>query len=198
MPTRQFDPGFPGQRAVPAQPLSQAAFEQLRVAQRADTIGQHAGKRQVRLITRQPQGQCAKGLGHGGAIDHPQHRHTEMPRQIGARRRTVEQPHDAFDQDQVGFSGGFPQQPATLLLADHPHVQLIHRRTAGALEDHRIEKVGPALEHSDLAPLIAMQSGQCRGDGGLALARGRRGNQYRRTVPRLTHNSTPFCALIPA
>ena len=79
------------------------------MAQRADAVGQHAGERQVRLIARQPQGQRAEGLGHGGAIDHTQHRHPKMPRQIGARRRTVEQSHDAFDQNQIGFSRGFPQ-----------------------------------------------------------------------------------------
>ena len=34
MAARQFDPGFPGQRAVPAQTFGEAAFEQLRMALR--------------------------------------------------------------------------------------------------------------------------------------------------------------------
>jgi hypothetical protein len=109
------------------------------------------------------------------------HRHAEVPRQVGAGRRAVEQAHDTFDQDQVGFARGFPQQ-RRLLLADHPHVQLIHRRTAGALEDHRVEKVRAAFEHAHLAPLVAVQTGQRGGDGGLALTGGRRGDQHRRAM----------------
>ena len=198
MAARQLDPGFPRQRAVPTQTFGEAAFEQLRMTQSADAVGQHPGKRQVRLIARQPQRQCTKGLGHGGAIDHTKHRHAEMPRQISTGRRAVEQAHHAFDQDQIGFGGGFPQQAAAFLLADHPHVHLIHRRTAGALENHRVEEVRAALEHAHLAPLIAMQTSERGSNGGLALTGGRRGNQYRRAVTWLIQSSTPFCALMPA
>ena len=187
MTTRQFDGGFAGQRAIPTQAFGQAAFKQLRVTQGAHAVGQDTGKRQVRLIARQPQGQGTKGLGHGGAVDHAQHRHAEVPRQISTGWRTVEQAHDTFDEDQVRFARGLPQQPTTLLLADHPHVQLIHRRTAGALQNHRIEKVRATFEHTNLASLIAMQTGQRGGDGGLALTGGRRGNQYRRALTRAIH-----------
>ncbi len=168
------------------------------MAQGADAVGQHASEWQVRLILRQAQRQGAKGLRHGGAVDHAEHRHTEVARQISAGWRAVEQAHHPFNQNQVGFGGGFPQQAATFLLADHPHVQLIHRRTAGALEDHRVEKIRTAFEYAHLTPLIAMQTGECSGDGGLALTGGRRGNQYRRAVTWLLQSSTPFCALIPA
>jgi hypothetical protein len=82
-----------------------------------------------------------------------QHRHAEVPRQVGAGRRAVEQAHHAFDQDQVGLARRFPQR-ATFLLADHPHVQLIHRRAAGALEDHRVEKSGPHLNTRTLRPRL--------------------------------------------
>jgi hypothetical protein len=78
------------------------------MAQSAYAVGQHAGKRQVRLIARQAQGQCAKGLGHGGTVDHTEHRHAEMPRQVGAGRCAIEQAHHAFDQDQVGLTRRFP------------------------------------------------------------------------------------------
>ncbi|MNH11710.1 hypothetical protein D3C79_712320 [compost metagenome] len=105
---RQFDAGFSRQPAVPAQPFGQAAFEQLSVAQGTDAVGQHPGKRQVRLIARQAQGQGTEGLGHGRAIDHRQHRHTKMTSKVGARWRAIEQPHDPFDQDQVGLSRRFP------------------------------------------------------------------------------------------
>ena len=105
----QLDPGFAGQRAIPAQALGEAAFEQLRMTQRTDAVGQHPGERQVRLVTRQAQGQGTEGLGHGGAVDNAQHRHAEMPRQVGAGRRAVEQAHYAFDQNKIGLAGGLPQ-----------------------------------------------------------------------------------------
>jgi len=54
MTARQLDPGFPRQRTVPTQAFGQAAFKQLRMAQRAHAVGQYTGKRQIRLIARQP------------------------------------------------------------------------------------------------------------------------------------------------
>ncbi len=78
------------------------------MAHGADAVGQHPGKRQIGLVARQPQGQRAKGLGHGGAIDDRQHWHAKMPRQVGARGRAVEQTHDPFDKDQICFACGFP------------------------------------------------------------------------------------------
>ena len=198
MTARQLDPGLAGQRAIPTQTLGEAAFKQLRMTQGTHAIGQHARKRQVRLITRKAQRQCAKRLRHRGAVDHAEHRYTEMPRQVSARRCAVKQSHHAFDQNQIGFAGGFPQQATTFLLADHPHIELINRRTAGALEDHRIEEVRAAFEHAHLAPLIAMQTSERGSNGGLALTGGRRGDQYRRAVTWLIQSSTPFCALMPA
>ena len=140
------------------------------MAHGADAIGQDPGKRQVRLIARQAQGQRAKGLGHGGAVDHAQHRYAEMARQVCAGRRTVEQAHDPFNQNQVGFARCFPQQTAAFVGTDHPQIQLIDRRATGALENHRVEKVRAAFEHPNLAPLIAVQSGQRGSHGSLALA----------------------------
>ncbi len=168
------------------------------MAQGADAIGQHAGERQVGLIARQPQGQSAERLGHGGAIDHAQHRYTEVPRQVSAGRRAVEQAHHAFDEDQVSLPRCLPEQAAAFLLAHHPHVQLVHRRATGTLVDHRVEKVRPAFEHAHLASQVAVQTGERGGDRGFALAGRRSGDQYGRAMTGLIQSSTPFCALIPA
>ena len=160
------------------------------MAQGPHPVGQHAGERQVRLIARQAQGQGAESLGHGGAIDHPQHRHAEMPGQVGARWRAIEQPHNAFDEDQVGLASGLPQQTAAFLLAHHPHVQLVYRGAAGPLENHRIEKIRTALEHPHLASLVTVQARQGGGHGGLALAGCRSGDQYRRAMTNIIHGFT--------
>gem|GEM_PF-2764139 len=148
----------------------------------ADPIGQHAGERQVRLEAAQPVRHGAEGLRHGRAINDRQHRHAEAPRQIGRRGRAIEQAHHPFDQDQVGLARRFPEQAPRLLFADHPQVELIDRLAAGTREDHRVEKVRPALEHPHALALPRMQPRQSRGDGGLALAGCRGGNQQRRAV----------------
>ncbi len=190
MAAGQLDIGFPGQGAIPAQAFRQAAFQQLRMAQGTNPVGQHPGKRQVRLVARQAQSQGAEGLGHGGAIDHPQHRHAEMPRQIGAGRGAIEQAHDPLDQNQVGLSRRLPEQTAAFLLAHHPHVQLVHRGTTGALKNHRVEEIRAALEDPDLAPPVAVQAGKGRGHRGLALAGSRCGDQHCRAMTNISHEFT--------
>ncbi len=187
MAAGQFEADFPGQCAVPAQAFGQAVLQQLRVAYRADAIGQHAGERQIRLIARQAQRQCAKRLRHGRAVDHTEYRHAKMPGQVGARWRAIEQAHDPLDQNQVRLISRFPQQATAFIGTDHPHVQLIDRRATGPLENHRVEKVRAALEHPDLAPLVAVQACQCSGHRGFALPGGRRSDQYRRAITRGSH-----------
>jgi len=127
-------------------------------------------------------GQRAEGLGHGRAVDHRQHRHAETPRQVGGAGVAIEQTHHAFDEDQIGFVGGLPKQPARFLLADHPQVELIDGPTAGASEDHRVEKVRAALEYPHALALTRMQPSQCGGDGGLALPGRGRGDQQCRAA----------------
>ena len=168
------------------------------MTQAAHPVGQHPGERQIRLITRQAQGQRAKGLGHGRTVDNRQHRHAEVTCQVGARRGAVEQPHHPFDEDQVGFTCRLPEQPAAFLGTDHPQVQLADGGIAGAFENHGVEKVRPAFEHPHLAAQIAVQARQRGSDRGLALARSRRGNQDGGAMAGLAHSSTPFWARIPA
>ena len=110
-----------------------------------------------------------------------------MTGQICAGRGAVKQPHDPFNQDQVSFASGLPQQAPAFLCAHHPQIDLIHRRTAGALQNHRVEEIRATFKHPHLAPLIAMQTGQRGGNGGLALTGSRRGDQYRRAMTRLSH-----------
>ncbi|MNF76667.1 hypothetical protein D3C84_587870 [compost metagenome] len=176
---RQLHFGTARQRAVPADPVRQAAADQVAVALAAHPVAEDTGKGQVRLVSGQAHGQGAEGLGHGGAIDHAQHRHAEAPSQIGGRGRTVEQAHHTLDEDQVGLPRRLPQQAAALGLAHHPQVQLVDRRAGGAGQDHRVEKVRPALEYPHPLALASVQAGERGGDGGLALAGGRGGDEQR-------------------
>lgn len=179
---RQFEFGRARQAAEPAHAGRQAIAQDVAVALAADAVAEHSGKRQVRLEMRQAVGQRAEGLGHRRAVDHPQHRHAETPRQVCRRGVAIEQAHHPFDEDQVGLAGGPRQQASRFGLADHPQVELVDRRAGGAGEDHRVEEVRPALEHPYPPPLARMQAGQGGGDGGLALAGGRGGDQQGRTA----------------
>ena len=66
---------------------------------------------------------------------------------------------------------------AAVGLAIHPQIQLVHRLAAGELVPVRVQKVWPALEHLHAKTPARMQPRQRRRHRGLALPRGRGGNQ---------------------
>jgi len=164
----------------------------------ADLVGEHGGNLHIGSIARQALHQRAEGLRHGRPVDHGQHRHAEARGQIGGGRAAVEQAHYALDQDQIGIARGIVQKLAATILADHEQIELVDGRSAGTLQDHRIEEVGPALEDAHASPGIAMTPGERRGDESLALAGGWRGDHQRRTRHCRAHRSIPTCAFTPA
>ena len=173
----QLDLGAARQGAIPANGWRQRITQDLAMAHAAHPVAQHPGERQVGLKSRQAMGQGAKGLGHARAIHHRQHRHTKAARQIRRRGRAVEQAHHPFDQNQIGLPRCLPEALAAFGFAHHPQIQLVHQCAAGAGEDHRVEKVRPALEYPHPLAGAAMQARQGGGHRGLALAGGRRGDQ---------------------
>ena len=198
MTARQANFGTARQGAVPADRGRQRITQNFAMPCAANPIAEHPGKWQIRLKGRQTMGHGAKGLGHGRAIDHRQHRYAEVSCQISRRGRTIEQAHHPFDQNQIGFTCRLPKQPAALRLANHPQIKLIHRCTAGASENHRIEKIRAAFEHPHALALARVQPCQGSGYGGLALAGSRCSDQQCRTLACGHQYSTPFCAFTPA
>ena len=143
----------------------------------ANPVTEHARKRQIRLERRQAMGHGTKGLRHRRTINHRQHRHAKVPGQIGCRRRAIEQAHHPFNQNQVGVTRRLPEQTTALGFTDHPQVELIHRRTAGASKNHRVKKIRAALEHPHALALACMQARQGCGDRGFTLTGGRCSDQ---------------------
>jgi hypothetical protein len=125
-------------------------------------------------------GKRPEGLRHGPGVDHGEHRDAEAPGQIGARRRAVEEAHDALDQDQIGFLGGVMQQAPALGFTGHPQIELVDRVAARDFQDHRVDKIRAGLEHPHAAPLGGVVAREARRDRGLALAGGGRAQQERR------------------
>jgi hypothetical protein len=165
------------QGAEPAHAGRQAGVQHLGMARAADAVGEHAGEGQAGPVAGQAVGDGAEGLGHGAGVDQGHDRNGEALGDVGGRRRAVEQAHDAFDQDQVGFAGRAGQAPARVGLAAHAEVEVLAGPAAGDGVNLRIEKIGAALEDGDAPPLAGMQAGQRRGDGGLALAGGGGGDE---------------------
>ena len=171
-----------GQGAVPGDGGRQAIAQQRGVTFAADVVGEHAGKRQVRLPGGEAVGDGGESLRHGLGVDHGHDRNAEAPRDVGAGRIAVEQPHHPFDEDQVGVPGGGVESPRGVFGPADAEIEVINRRAAGDGVDLRIEKIRPALEHANLAPLAHVQAREGGGDGGLALAGRRRGNEQSRAM----------------
>jgi hypothetical protein len=165
------------QGTEPAHTGRQAVTGHRGVAFAADPIGQHAGKGQAGAIGGEAVGDGAESLGHRPGIDHCHHRNVEATGDIGSRRRTVEQPHDAFEQNQVGIFGRASQPPARIFLAAHAEIKVLAGATTGDGVNLRIKKIRAAFENGDAPALASVQPGQCGGHGGFALTGGRRGNQ---------------------
>jgi hypothetical protein len=162
--------GIARQRAVPGDIGRQALFQQFGVVRAADAIGERRVQRGAGPVVLQTEGNGAKAVGHRRTVDHGEDRQAELARQVGGRGRAVVQPHDTFNEDQVGITRRFGQAPGDVVRAAHPQVDVLARRAAGDGVDLRVEKIRTALEDAHLAAEPGMQPGQ-RGDhGGLALA----------------------------
>ena len=85
-------------------------------------------------------------------------------------RLTVEEAHDAFDEDQIVFLRGLGQAGADVVLAADPEIEVVAGLATGHGVNLRVEKVRAALEDAHLAAEPGVQSRQRGDDGGLALA----------------------------
>src|SRR5688572_7426258 len=83
-------------------------------------------------------------------------------------------------------------------IAAHPQVQLVHRSTGRALQDHGIQEVRSGLENPYAFSVLTLTVGEGGGERGFTLARGGCGDKQRRAGAGRAHSSTPFCARTPA
>jgi hypothetical protein len=157
------------------------------VARTGDAVGDDA--RQLhRSVIAQAEHDGPGRLRHGRRIDHGQHRDAECARQVGRRRCSVIQAHDAFDQNHVGHVRGGAQLLAAGFFAHHPHVEGADRRAAGHFQQHRVEEVRAAFEDAHLLAALHQRACEGGGDGGLALAGRHGGHQH---DARVRHVKTP-------
>ncbi len=169
MALRQLHRLVAQQAAEIVQAGRQALGQHLAVTAGGDAVGEHAGKGKRGTVGGEAVGDGAEGLCHGAGIDDGQHRDAEQLGKVSAGGGAVEQPHHPFHQNQVGAFGRFGQQASALVLAYQPEIELINGIARGALEDHRIEKIGTGLEHPHRAALVTVVAGQRCSDRGLTL-----------------------------
>jgi len=150
-------------RTQPGAVVRQRLDQQIRMVTACHAIGDYTRPGQFPPVVDQTVRHRAEGAGHRTGIDNGGQRNAECLRQISTARVAVEQAHHALDQDQIGGSRGFVQQRTTFPQAGHPQIQLVDRVPAGALQDHRIEKVRPGFKHSHFATRIAVVACQPSG-----------------------------------
>jgi hypothetical protein len=180
---RQGEASVFGQMSEISDSAGNALRQHRRVARSGDPIGDHASELDVAAISSQTVSEGAESLRHGCRVDHSEDRQPETGCQIGAARLAVEQTHHAFDQDHVRNASGLVEQLTALRFAHHPQVELVHRSARGLLQDHRVEKIRPHLEHTAMQPATAEVARQASRDGGLALTGGRRAHQQEHADP---------------
>ena len=160
------------QMAAIAQALGNGFAQHLRMTRRRDAIREHAMKRHVGTITREPERDRAEGLRHAVRADHGEHRHVERGGEIGAAGRAVEEAHHAFDQDQIGIARGLRRaargthraRPSTdaanTPATPHARSRIIGSRKSGPVLKTRTRQAAPRV--------MARERGR---DRGLALMR---------------------------
>jgi len=185
-------------RAQPSHRRAHAVFQHGGMARASHAIGDRAVQRDVAAVGGEAVDDRAEALRHGRTVDHRQHRQAEAGGDIGCRWIAVEQAHHAFDEDDVRFARRLVEKAAAIILAHHEQVEREDRVAARPLEDHRVEEVGPALEHAHPQATIAVAAREGGSDRRLALSRRRRGDQQRGAARAAGQRSMPFCARTPA
>ena len=102
----------------------------------------------------------AKGFGHFAGVYYRHHGHAQQHGQVGGAGLAVKQAHYAFDYDQIRRLRGLVQALAHVLLAAHPHIEVVHGMAAGQLMPAGVQKVWPAFEYPHPPALARMQPRQ--------------------------------------
>ena len=135
----------------------------------------------------------AKRPGHGGCIDHGEHRNPQQLGQIGSAGLTVKQTHDPLNKNQITLRRRLAQPGTDITFTIEPQVQVVHCPATGQKVPVRVQKIRSALE--DTYPHAAGSHQPCngRGNGGFSLPGGRRSHHQGGTKVRLIHGLDQLC-----
>ena len=146
----------------------------------ADAVEHDARDTDVGIVRTEAPHHRRRGLRLRRYVEHEQHRKSKSGGEIGGRagaatrtRHAVEQPHDAFDDQQLAMSRGFGQQPVEERRRHRPGIEIESAGAGGRGMKGRIDVIGAGLggAHGD-AP--SFQRGEKpERDRGLARSRAR-------------------------
>ena len=126
-----------------------------------DAIEDHAGDAHGRIVGGKTPHHGRRRLRLARHIEHEQHRQLEMRGKIGGRAAlpggtvgAVEQPHDAFDQENIGAGCGLRRHGVEQRVRHRPGIEIDARRGGRRGMERRIDIVGSGLgrAHGDAAP----------------------------------------------
>ncbi len=155
------------------------------MASAADPVEDDAGEVQTRIEVDEPLDQGGGAARLAGGVDHQQHRDVEPAGDLGARAfvavaaGAVEQSHHPLDDRRLCSRAAAGEDLAHRRLAAHPAVEVARGAAAHPGVVARVDKVGAHLEGGDRHAAAPQGGHQRQGDGGLAVAAGRRGDQKR-------------------
>ena len=162
--------------------IAERLAQQLLVVIRADAVEDHARHLHVRVERAIAVHDGRRRAGHRCGIDDEQHRRVQQLRdvrgrgQLTAPRGSVEQPHDAFDDGDVGAALAMADERRDQLGPAQEGVEVAPGPARGERVIARIDVVGPDLVALHDAPARAQRADQAAGDRRLPGARARPGD----------------------
>ena len=118
----------------------------------ADAVEHDTRDTDVGIVRTEAPHHRRRGLRLRRYVEHEQHRKSKPGGEIGGRsgattrtRHAVEQPHDAFDDQQFAMSRGFGQQPVQERRRHRPGIEIESAGTGGRGMKCRIDVIGAGL-----------------------------------------------------
>ena len=158
--------------------LPQNAAQDRFVAIAGDAVEYDSGVLQAQLVAREAVHKSGDGLALVPGIDDQQHRHLQQMGEVGGRafgaEGTVEQAHDALDDDEVGVTGCFFKDRRNLAAAHGPRVEIVAGPARSRFVKAGIDIVRSSLGGGDSDAAVPQCPNQTQGDQCFPAPRGRR------------------------
>ena len=176
MPFRQNDAFFARQSADDANAeLRDRIGDQAAMALAADAIEDHARDGDVGIVRGESAHHSRGGLRLRAHVKHQKHRHGKTRGEIGGRasaparsRHPVEQPHDAFDHQELAIAHAFGDQRVDEGRRHRPSVEVESLCSGGGGVKRGVDIVGTGFRRLDRDALALERREQAERDGRLA------------------------------
>lgn len=149
-------------------------FENFQMTFGSDAIGDQAGDMEVGIIVFKARSDGIDGSGHARCVRDEQNRSLEPfgdfcgGSDVRRRAGSIEKPHDAFDQGDIGAFRRAGEGSEDSFAPHHPTVEIVTRTLQILLMVARIQIVRTGLETDHSQASITQSAGHCEHRRGLA------------------------------